>query len=83
MARFILRFRDHGAVKPGDLERIRAVPGLVVIDQASMRMLLVDASMVDLRALLADLPGWDMVEERTTPLPDTRQKPRRPPREGP
>ena len=79
MGRFILRFRGTGPASASDVQRIGAVDRLTVIDASSPRMLLVEAPREELEKLLAELSGWQMTEEKDVPLPDTRQKIRKPP----
>lgn len=79
MSRFILRFRGAGPAAEGEIQRIKAVNRLTVIDASSPRMLLVEAPREELEKLLAELPGWQMAEEKGIPLPDTRLKVEKPP----
>ncbi len=77
MSRFILRYRGTGAKPAGDVERVRALPSVTVLDDSSPRMLLVEAPQTELNALVDSMPGWIVTQERMIPLPDTRLKPRR------
>ena len=77
MERAILRFTGPGAAPPADVARIRAMPGVNVIDASAPRMVLVDM-VAEARVNLASLmPGWLVVSEQVVPLPDTREKVRR------
>jgi len=72
--RHVLRFRGAGAKPPEDVARIRALPKLKVLDDASGRMMLVEAPEDELTELMRSLPQWVLSEERRIPLPDPRQK---------
>ena len=61
------------------MQRITAVQQLTVIDATSPRMLLVDGPREELEKLMRELQGWQMSEEKDVPLPDTRQRVKRPP----
>lgn len=77
MSRFILRYRGTGPKPTVDVERIRALPSVTVLDDSSPRMLLVEAPQTELKALVDSMPGWIMTQEQMIPLPDTRLKPQR------
>ena len=84
MARFVLRFSGSGAKPIHDVEQIRVVPGVRVLDETSGRMLLVEvpeenalATEQSLRSLLAVLGKWILVPEASITIPDPRPKPRR------
>jgi hypothetical protein len=79
MPHFILRFRDSGVIRAEDVQRIRSLPKVTILDEASERMILVDGPEADLRAAVQQMPGWIIVPEQTIPLPDSRKKVRRPP----
>lgn len=79
MPHFILRFRDPGVVRAADVQRIRALPEVTILDEGSERMILVDGPEDALRAAVQQMPGWILVPEQTIPLPDARKKVRRPP----
>ena len=74
MTKFILRFRGSGDEAASDLQRIRSSPGIKVLDEASSRMVLVEAREEDVRQLVESMPEWIAVEERTYQLPDPRAK---------
>jgi len=74
MRRYILRFVGQGPKPVDDVERLRAVPGLSVLDDPPGRMLLVEAPEERLRPVVKSLPQWVMAEETMVPLPDPRQK---------
>ena len=71
--RYILRFRGKGPIPANDVESIRSLKGLNVVDSTS-RMLLVEAPKDELKSLIASMPEWILSEERTVPLPDSRRK---------
>ena len=74
MERYILRYTGGGAAPDSDLARIRSAPGVTVLDSASSRMLLVQASPETLSQLAQALPGWIPSREQTVSLPDPRPK---------
>ncbi len=73
--RYVLRFR--GAVAPeGDVARIRATPGVEVVDDGG-RTLLVEAEASAIAALSKALVGWTIVPEAKIPPPGPpRARPR-------
>jgi hypothetical protein len=71
--RFILRYRGEGKAPDADLDRIRELPGAVVVD-ASGRMLLVEADADALRQLVDNLGPWVMAPERSYSVPDVRKR---------
>ena len=73
MAGFILRFRGAGSIPAEDIERIRALEGVKVVDTTS-RMLLVDAPGDALKSLIDSMPEWLLSQERTISMPDPRPK---------
>ena len=75
--RFILRNSQSGGLDPLVRSRLSALPDVTVIDE-SPRMVLLDAPPGVLEAALANVPGWEIVPERFTPLPDTRPRVKRP-----
>lgn len=77
MRRFILRYRGPEPQAAKDVERIRHLRHVKVIDDSSPRMLLVEAPEVEVKSLMASMPGWIMTPEQMVPLPDPRPKPRR------
>jgi hypothetical protein len=69
--RFILRFKGNGDSPVDDLERIRTLPDLKVVDDSS-RMLLVEAPQEVVTKLVETLPEWSLSRERFVPMPDVR-----------
>lgn len=79
MTRFILRYGGGKEPNRDDLAAIRATRGLVVVDEASERMVLVEGRRSVLDQLVARLSGWILVEEDVVPLPDPRPRVAAPP----
>jgi hypothetical protein len=73
MARYILHYAGEGSPPDRDLELIRSVPGVRVVDQSGPRMLLVEAGDDGLRRL-RDMPSWRVTPETYIPLPDARPR---------
>jgi len=71
--RFILRFEGNGDSPVDDLERIRTLPDLKVVDDSS-RMLLVEAPQEVVTKLVETLPEWSLSKERFVPVPDVRPR---------
>jgi hypothetical protein len=79
VARYIVRYVGEGLRPAADVQRIRAAPGLTVLDDVT-HMLLVEVSQKSLKDLMDSLPGWTWTPERAIRLPDPRPRPRRRPR---
>jgi hypothetical protein len=77
--RFVLRFRGDPVDPAEDRERIRNLPQSTVLHEASPRMVLIESDEQPLRDLIESLPGWVLAPEQDIPLPDTRQRIKRPP----
>ena len=77
MPRFILRYRGPAPEAAKDIERIRALRQVKVLDDSSPRMLLVEAPEAKMNSLMASMSGWIMTPEQMVSLPDPRPKPRR------
>jgi len=69
MSRFILRIQGKGAISSADIEHVRALPNVKVLDTSS-RMLLVEGPEDELKRQMASMPGWIMSPERVFSLPD-------------
>jgi hypothetical protein len=86
MAHFILRYTDRTPNPTADVERIRQITGVTLLDDTSPHMLLIDAT--DRAALeqvlQRDLSHWSLTPETMISLPDTRKRIRHPadPEEG-
>ncbi|MSR58641.1 MAG: hypothetical protein EXS05_13470 [Planctomycetaceae bacterium] len=74
MPRFILRYVGKGTKPEQDVERVKALGGLKVLDESSPRMVLVEAPETPLTRLMESLPDWNQTAERFVPLPDSRPK---------
>jgi len=72
-SRFIFRFRGTGPIPSDDLERIRALPEVDIVDSTS-RMLLLQATEEDVKSLASAMPEWVLSPEQTVSLPDPRPK---------
>lgn len=79
MNRYILRFRGEGEKPETDVEVIRSLPHLKVLDEDSPRMLLVEAPEEELQPAMDALPNWLMSEERSYKVPETRPRVAHPP----
>jgi hypothetical protein len=73
MERFIVRFTGKGEPPAEDINQIRKMPQLRVVD-SSPRMLLVDAPHAELDALIRSMPSWVLSPEKFFPIPDPRPK---------
>ncbi len=74
MSHYILRYIQAGAKPAGDVDKIKALPGLKMLDESSPRMLLVDAPSGALTSLLKTLPDWTVSPEQVYQLPDPRPR---------
>ena len=63
--RFVLYHRGPETPAEHERARIRATPGLRVLDAASPRLMLVESSEAELRRTLRHLDGWSCERERT------------------
>jgi hypothetical protein len=75
MNRFILRYRGEGQKPAEDVERVRSLEEVRVLDESSPRMLLVEGPGTRLKTLVASMPQWVLSPERMVPLPDPRLRP--------
>ena len=69
---YILRFTGSGAKPADQVQRVKKMPGVVVLDE-SPRMLLIESSDTALAELSKSLPDWNVTPESYVPLPDTRK----------
>ena len=74
MSHYILRYKGKGRKPAGDVEKVKARPGLKVLDEGSPRMMLVDAPESALDALAEALPDWTVSPEQIYQLPDPRPR---------
>jgi len=77
MNRFVLRYRGQGSKPAEDVDRIRSLENIRVLDASSPRMLLVEGPEAGLKALVESMSQWVLTPERMIPLPDPRPKPRK------
>jgi hypothetical protein len=73
MRRYILRYQGSGTPPGPELDRIRGLDGLEVVDASGPRMYLVEATDAAVRQL-EEMPSWVISPEAYVPLPDTRKK---------
>ncbi len=73
--RYVLRYRPAGAKPAAEVERIRRVVGVTVIDESAPKMLLIECDEERAAALAEALPDWLVSPEQTMSLPE-------PPRRG-
>ncbi|HSK71959.1 MAG TPA: hypothetical protein VK892_09715 [Pyrinomonadaceae bacterium] len=71
--RLILRYRGAGVAPAQDLEKIRNLSEIEIID-SSPRMLLVEGDLTKLHELLEQMPEWHLYPEKTIERPDPRYK---------
>jgi hypothetical protein len=74
MSRFILRYRGKGLKPPEDVDRIRSLEDIEVLDESSPRMLLVEGPEAGLKALVESMSQWVLTPERMIPLLNPRPK---------
>jgi hypothetical protein len=77
MNRYVLRYQGSETPPGPDLQRIRGLSGLNVVDESSAHMLLVEATDAAVRQV-KQMPSWVVSPETFVPLPDARRKARRP-----
>lgn len=75
--RFVLRYRGDGPLPDTDMERLRHLPDITVVD-VSPRMVLVESAEEFFDVLVEAFPEWLVAPEQTIALPDTRQRISRP-----
>jgi hypothetical protein len=71
--RFVLRYVGPGAKPAADVDAVRALPGVSVVEE-SARMLLVEGEEEALPELTETLSGWVVGREQRYEIPDTRKK---------
>jgi hypothetical protein len=69
MAEFVLYYKGRKLPPRSDLNRLRSVPGVRILERTPAHLLLVDAEAASLKRVLADLPGWVMAPEKEIPPP--------------
>ncbi len=78
MPRFIMRYKGSGAKPVDDVQRIRRVPSVDVLDETS-RMVLVESDAATASHLAQEFGDWSVAPDTRVPLPDTRQRVKRSP----
>jgi hypothetical protein len=73
MSRYMLRYTGGRTPPAGDLDRIRNLSGLRVVDTASPQLYLIEANEEAVQQL-GEMPSWAVSAERLVPLPDARKK---------
>jgi hypothetical protein len=61
---FVLYYAGPNAPSRVDELKIRSIPGLTVLDQASPKLLLVDAPNEELQEAMRQLEGWTFEREQ-------------------
>ncbi len=74
--RFILRYRGSGLKPDADVERVRRLPGVTVLDESAAKMLLVECDDWPSSEAAEMLTDWVVAPEQTFTLPDTRKRAR-------
>ena len=77
MSRYILSYKGRESPPASDLEGIRSLPGLNVVDASCSQLILIEATDSAVQKLM-EMPSWSVVPEKFVPLPDTRKSIRRP-----
>jgi hypothetical protein len=73
MSRYILRYTGGGTPPAPDLDRIRSLPGLSVVDASSPQLYLIEATDAAVRQF-KEMPSWALSPERFVPLPGHAQE---------
>ena len=73
--KLLLRYRHAGSIPMADVERLRALPSVDILDQTP-KMLRIEGDELEVEVSLASSPGWAIVpdEEVSYSLPDPRPK---------
>ena len=74
LRRYLLRYRLAGAKPVADVERVRRLEGVSLIDESSPKMLLVECDEEPKAALAEALPDWVLGPEQTMSLPEPPRK---------
>lgn len=74
MSKYIFRFRGPGIRPEADVQRIRLLKDVRLIEDSPPRMVLVDGPDETLQGLANDLPLWSISPEICYPLPDPRPR---------
>ena len=80
MEHFILRYTGEGSTPAADLQRLRSLPGLRIVEESG-RIVLLETGKQEFENLVSLFPGWVSSPIRADiELPDPRPMPTRPPR---
>ncbi len=74
LRRYVLRYRLEGGKPEADVERVRRLEGVRLIDESSPKMLLVECDDEPGAALAEALPDWVVAPEQTMSLPEPPRK---------
>ncbi|MGI9121120.1 MAG: hypothetical protein ACR2G7_13545 [Acidimicrobiales bacterium] len=74
--RFILRYRGSGPKPAADVERVRSLRGVTVLDDSAARMLLIECDERPPTEVAETLTDWVVAPEQTFAVPDTRKRAR-------
>ena len=72
--RYVLRYRGQGVKPPADVEHVRHLVGVTVVDESSSKMLLVECDEESTTGLAEAMPDWIVAPEQTFDVPDTRKR---------
>lgn len=68
--RYILRYRPAGAKPQAEVERVRRLGGVRVIDESGPKMLLIECDEEPPAGLSEALPDWVVAPEQTMSIPE-------------
>jgi hypothetical protein len=77
MNRYILLYTGAETPPDTDVQQIRTMPGLRIVDAALPLMCLIEATDAAVQQL-REMPSWSVTLDRFIPLPDTRKRVRKP-----
>lgn len=77
MNRYVLHYTGVGTPPDADLQQIRTMPGLAIVEDSLPSLCLIEATDAAVRRL-REMPSWNVDPEKFLPLPDTRKKIRKP-----
>jgi len=78
--RFIVRCRQP-TPRPEDVATLRSFAGVQVLEEASPRLFLVEASQIAAEDLAAALPAWTIAADAAAVIPEQPRRVSRKPRE--
>ena len=80
MVQLILRYTGEGFTPADDVQRLRSLPGLRILEESG-RMVLLEGDKQKIEELPSQFPGWVSSPIRADiEIPDPRPMPTRPPR---